>query len=540
MFEGFCIVLGRPELGDTEWAGLATRVARIDEWQRIIDEALPDRPVAEIVEQAAALRVPVSPVHNAKTLPTNEHVVARGMLLRDGDGVLRPRPPYRLDDDPVPAPRRAPQLGEHDGDVEPSVRPRPTDPGADPSVLPLAGVKVLDLTSWWAGTSSTHVLAILGAEVIHVESITHPDGMRLTGAMFGAEQWWEYGHMFAVANTEKLDLTLDATTARGRELLVRLVEWADVFVENFAPRVVENWGLDRDAVLAINPDIVYTRMPGFGLDGPWRERGAFAQTQEQMTGLAWITGYPDDLPLIPRGIADPNAGMHAAFAVLVAMAQRDRTGQGVFVEAPMAEAALNIAAQPVMEYSAYGYLMERMGNRSPRIAPQGLYACRGFEQWLALSVATDEQWRGLKDALGDPKWAQDRALDTLEGRLAHHDELDAELREWAVEQDVDEVVALLASHHVPAAGAYDPRVLSRHPHLVARHFFEEVDHPVLGRHPAPGMPYRFAGVERWLHRATPTLGQDNHDVLSRILGLSDAEIAVLEDDGVIGTRPTGL
>ena len=540
MFEGFSILIERPELAGTEWAGLATRIVRIDEWQKMIDEYMPNHPVAEIVERAAALRVPVSPVYNAATLPSNEHVVARGMLVTGEDGVLRPRPPYRLDDDAVPAPRRAPRLGEHEGDVEPSIRPAPTNPGSNASALPLAGVRVLDLTSWWAGSSGTHVLAMLGAEVIHVESITHPDGMRLTGAMFGAERWWEYGHMFAVVNTDKLDLTLDVSTERGRALLVRLVEWADVLVENFAPRVVENWGLAREQVLAINPGIVYMRMPGFGLDGPWRERGAFAQTQEQMTGLAWITGYPDDLPLIPRGIADPNAGMHGAFAVLVAMARRERTGRGVFVEAPMAEAALNIAAQPVMEYSAYGFLMERMGNRSPRLAPQGLYACHGFERWLAVSVATDDQWQGLRTALGDPEWADDAALDHLDGRLAHHDEIDAALRDWAIEQDLDDAVALLAGHGVPAAPAYDPRVLSRHPHLVARGLYEEVDHPELGRHPAPGMPYRFASVERWLHRATPTLGQDNHDVLSRVLGLSDDEIASLEDAGVIGTRPVGL
>jgi crotonobetainyl-CoA:carnitine CoA-transferase CaiB-like acyl-CoA transferase len=506
----------------------------------MIYEYMPNHAVAEIVERAAALRVPVSPVHSAATLPGNEHVVARGLLLEDDDGVLRPRPPYRIDDDPVPRPRRAPRLGEHDGDIEPSTCPAPTEPGVGVDDLPLAGLKVLDLTSWWAGSSGTHVLAMLGSEVIHVESITHPDGMRLTGAMFGAERWWEYGHMFAAVNTDKLGITVDVAHPRGREILVQLIEWADVFVENFAPRVVENWGLDRAAVLEINPNIVYMRMPGFGLTGPWRERGAFAQTQEQMTGMAWVTGYPDDLPLIPRGIADPNAGMHGAFAVLVALARRDQTGRGVFVESPMVEAALNIAAWPVLEHSAYGVLMERMGNRSPGVAPQGLYACAGVEQWLALSVATDEQWRGLRAALGEPAWALDRALDTLAGRIAHHDRIDAELRDWAVARDLDDAVAGLVARGVPAAGAFDPRVLSRHPHLVARGLFEEVDHPVLGRHPSPGMPYRFASVDHWLHRATPTLGQDNHDVLSRLLGLSDREIAQLEADEVIGTRPKGL
>ena len=321
---------------------------------------------------------------------------------------------------------------------------------------------------------------------------------------------------------------------------MQLIEWADVFVENYAPRVVESWNLGRDEVLSINPNIVYMRMPGFGLDGPWRARGAFAQTQEQMTTMAWITGYPDDLPLIPRGIADPNAGMHGAFAVLVALAQRAHTGHGAFVEAPMVEAALNIAAQPVMEHSAYGFSMERMGNRSPGVAPQGLYACDGFEQWLAVSVATDEQWRGLRAALGDPAWAAAPTLDTFPGRWADHDRLDAELREWAIGQSLDAAVELLLAHGVPAAAAFDPRILSFHPQLEARGLFESVDHPELGVHPSPGLPYRFASVDHWLHRATPTLGQDNHDVLRRVLGLSDDEIAQLEADEVIGTRPKGL
>ena len=399
---------------------------------------------------------------------------------------------------------------------------------------------MLDLTSWWAGSSSTGALALLGAEVIHVESITHPDGMRLTGAGFGRADWWEWGHMFAAVNTDKLGITLDLAQPRGRELLVQLIEWADVFVENYAPRVVESWNLGREEVLSINPNIVYMRMPGFGLDGPWRARGAFAQTQEQMTTMAWITGYPDDLPLIPRGIADPNAGMHGAFAVLVALAQRAHTGHGAFVEAPMVEAALNIAAQPVMEHSAYGFSMERMGNRSPGVAPQGLYACDGFEQWLAVSVATDEQWRGLRAALGDPAWAAAPTLDTFPGRWADHDRLDAELREWAIGQSLDAAVELLLAHGVPAAAAFDPRILSFHPQLEARGLFESVDHPELGVHPSPGLPYRFASVDHWLHRATPTLGQDNHDVLRRVLGLSDDEIAQLEADEVIGTRPKGL
>ena len=321
----------------------------------------------------------------------------------------------------------------------------------------------------------------MGAEVIHVESITHPDGMRLTGGMFGRPDWWEWGHMFAAANTDKLDITIDVGTDEGRDLMVRLIEWADVLAENFAPRVMENWHLDHDEVLAINPNIVYLRMPGMGLAGPWRERVAFAQTMEQMSGQAWITGFPDDIPLIPRGPADPTAGLHGAFAILAALTQRDLTGKGVAIEAPMIEAVLNVTAEPVLEFAATGHKMMRMGNRSPYAAPQGLFPCAGTEQWLAISVATDEQWDGLRRALGNPQWADDPSLATHAGRVAQHDLLDKELAEWAATRELDEAVWPLVAEGVPAAAGRDPRVLSRHPQFVARGFYEEVDHPSLGR-----------------------------------------------------------
>ncbi len=321
--------------------------------------------------------------------------------------------------------------------------------------------------------------------------------------------------------------------------MVRLIEWADVLAENFAPRVMENWHLDHDEVLAINPNIVYLRMPGMGLAGPWRDRVAFAQTMEQMSGQAWITGFPDDIPLIPRGPADPTAGLHGAFAILAALTQRDRTGKGVAIEAPMIEAVLNVTAEPVLEFAATGHKMMRMGNRSPYAAPQGLYPCAGIEQWLAISVATDEQWDGLRRALGNPQWASDPSLATHGGRVAQHDLLDKQLAEWAATRGLDEAVDVLVAEGVPAAAGRDPRVLSRHPQFVARGFYEEVDHPSLGTYPSPGFPFRFASVDHWLHTAAPLFGEHNSDVLTRILGCSGDEVAALEEHEVIGDRPKG-
>ena len=539
MFQNFLIMIERPDLiDDAELASFGGRQRRAD-WPGIISAWMLEHTVDEIVDLASSLRIPVAPVCDGASLLTNEHLAARGVFVENPAGFRQPRRPYRVDDTSPAGPKPSPALDADRDRVHARPAPVPTAPGADGGRLPLDGFRVLDLTSWWAGPSSTHLLALLGAEVIHVESASHPDGMRLTGAMYGREKWWEWGHMFAAANTDKLGITLEMSIPAGRALCVELIKWADVVAENFAPRVMEQWGLDAAAVREINPRVIFTRMPAFGLSGPWRERVGFAQTMEQMT-MASITGYAEDPPLIPRGPCDPNAGMHAAFATLVGLASRERDGAGVLIESTMIEAAANICPQPVMEYTAYGVVMQRMGNRSPYYAPQGVYAGAGLEQWLALSVATDEQWMTLVVELGSPAWACDAALSTHIGRAAHHDLIDEHLRAWVADRDVAAVADALVARGVPAAVCFDPRVQSAHPQMMARGFFETVDHPELGTHPVPGLPFRYASVDHWVNRATPTMGRDNAEVLTRILGVDADTLASLAADGVIATRPRGL
>jgi crotonobetainyl-CoA:carnitine CoA-transferase CaiB-like acyl-CoA transferase len=280
-------------------------------------------------------------------------------------------------------------------------------------------------------------------------------------------------------------------------------------------------------------------MPAFGLSGPWRDNTGFAQTMEQVTGLAWVTGHRWDQPRIQRGPSDPNAGMHAAFALIVGLAERDATGRGHHFEVTMVEGALNAAAEIALEYSAYGAVLERDGNRSPNAAPQGLFGCRGKENWLAISIETDEQWQALRRALGDPEWARDPSLATLAGRRAAHDLLDDRLADWARDRDVHEAAGLLVDHGVPAAVGVDPRLTTDHPHLIARRFYEHVDHAVVGRQPLPTVPFRFASVDRWLRSPAPLLGEHNEAILGDLLGLSRDEIVQLAADGIIGDRPKG-
>jgi crotonobetainyl-CoA:carnitine CoA-transferase CaiB-like acyl-CoA transferase len=373
-FSDFLLLIERPDLReDRALFAALNRLARLDEWQAIVSGWMQRHTTAEIVERASLLRIPVSPVNDGPGVLAHEHLRARGAFWRDPGGRFEmPRPPYKIDGASPPAPRPAPRLGEHTGRVDwerrASARPAQREPA-----LPLAGVRILDLTAWWAGPSATHMLAALGADVVHVESVQRPDGMRMVvGLSQGKDRFWEWSPFFLASNTNKRGLTLDLTSERGRALGRRLVAQADAVVENFTPRVLEQFGLSWDAIRAANPRCILVRMPAFGLDGPWRDRTGFAQTMEQMTGMAWLTGHPDDQPRIQRGPCDPLAGMHAAFAFLVALGERERTRRGAHVECTMVEGALNAAAEQILEWSAYGRRMERMGNRGPDGAPQGL------------------------------------------------------------------------------------------------------------------------------------------------------------------------
>ena len=501
--------------------------------------------VEDVRELASAFRIPNSPVGNGANVASMDHFVARAAFVRNPrDGFVQPDRPFRLHGVDLPAPQSAPRLGQHTDDY------RDVAPVSRPAVavstdrLPFAGLRVLDMTTFWAGPSCTHILAMLGAEVIHLESTLRPDGTRLiAGVPVTEPQWWEQSPIFSGLNTNKKGLTLDFQTERGRELLRRLIPTCDVIVENFTPRVIDAIGLDYDSVRALREDIVMVRMPGFGLDGPWRENPAFAYIIEDASGLSWLTGYPDRTPYEPYSIGDPNAGIHAMTALLLALEHRRRTGRGALVEAAMIDAALNVAAEQIIEYTAYGALLQRAGNRGPAAAPQNIYQCAGIDEfgrddsWVAIAVATDAQWEALRDALGQPDWAMSAELSTAAGRRSRHDDIDEVLSAWCRVRGGDEIVETLWQVGVPVAKVMQPHRQTELPQLAARGFFEKVDHPVNGPASHSTVPVRFSTGPDTFHRMpAPLLGEHNGELL-RGLGLSDAEIAELEDDGVIGSEP---
>jgi crotonobetainyl-CoA:carnitine CoA-transferase CaiB-like acyl-CoA transferase len=545
-YNDFLVLIERTDLlEDEELASIAGRTKRIDEWNEIVRSWTSRHTTAEIVERASLLRIPVAPVNDGEKVFDHPQLKERGVFVKNPTGgFLQPRSPYLMNGEGPRPFEPVPKLGEHTGKIEARRRKRK---GTSPSAannpeLPLAGIRVLDATAWWAGPSSTHMLATLGAEVIHLEAIQRMDGMRMLGGMFFSKpQWWEYSAIYLSANSNKKGLTLDLSQAEGIEVAKKLIAECDIFVENYSPRVVENFGLDWDTVHALNPRTIMVRMPAFGLSGPWRDNVGFAQTMEQMTGLAWLTGHADDQPRIQRGPCDPLAGMHSAYAALVALAEREVTGEGALLECTMVEGALNAAAEQLVEWSAYGAVLQRDGNRAPYAAPQGLYPCAGSENWLALSIATDAQWQAFALYLGSPEWATAAGLATHQGRAAAHDKIDEAIVRLTADRDISQIVSELVERGIPAAPVCLGGNASTHPQLAARGFFEQCDHPVIGTHPLVTVPFRFASrSEPWLHSPAPVLGQDNRAILSRIVGLTDSEIDALEASEVIGTHPKGL
>jgi crotonobetainyl-CoA:carnitine CoA-transferase CaiB-like acyl-CoA transferase len=572
----FLAMVGQPDLLEREprWASADYRLRHASAFNALIRPWIRARSTAEVLALAAQGRIPVAPVNNGATLPEQEQFRSRGVFgPMPGAAFVHPLPPYRIDGARPPVTRPAPPLG---GGVSPlpprlSLPPFPsagappsdltapsntstsfaaarspsaapstssTPSAAPPSGLPLAGLRVLDATSMWAGPVVGQLFAALGADVIHLESVQRLDLSRLkVDNAARVPDWWERGHTWFMVNFNKRDLTLDLSRPEGRELLERLLPSCDVLVENYAPRVFEKFGFTPDRVRALNPELIYARMPAFGLDGPWRDLIGFAQTMEQMSGLAWLTGPADaEAPVVPRGPCDPLAGYQTMFALLVALVRRGRGLGGCLLEAAMAESAVNAAAESVVDYGAYGVLPAWTGNRGEDAAPQGLYEC-GPEQWIAISVERDQHWDGLKRVLGDPAWAQAAELATAAGRRAAADELDRRLARWAAGRPVDQTVAELIDAGVPAAALTDPRRADDHRQLTAWGYFEPVEHEILGAHRVPTIPFRYGRVERWVRTPAPRLGQHNVEILRESLRLTDAEIDRLRADGVIGTEP---
>ncbi|HTO56645.1 MAG TPA: CoA transferase [Pseudomonadales bacterium] len=400
---------------------------------------------------------------------------------------------------------------------------------------PLAGIRVIDLSMGWAGPLAARHLADLGAEVIKVESCERFDwwrGWEATEAWI-AQNAAELSPSFNTVNRNKLDVTLDLTSADGAALLKRLVAIADVVVENYSAGVLPKLGLDYAELAKANPQIVMLSMPAFGTTGPWAGYRAYGSTVEHASGLPHLTGEPHWPPAMSHvAYGDAVGGLTGAAALLTALRHRKRTGEGQFLDLSQSEGLFPLGAHGILEQAVTGKAPQRMGNRSATCSPHGVYPTRGDDQWLVLQVLTDEQWRALCEIAPTL-----RSFGDVADRLARRDALDAAVAAWTRAEDYRELMHRLQGARIPAAAVYDMRDVLADPQLAARGFWQMTERAYVGVQPGPAPPYRSADAPYRIETPAPTLGQHNRRVLGELLGLDAAELERLARDGVIGDRP---
>jgi crotonobetainyl-CoA:carnitine CoA-transferase CaiB-like acyl-CoA transferase len=518
----------------------------------LLDAWFRKRTSAEVEAVGRGERVPLSAVRSVREVAAAPQLAHREFFTqigRAGSAGLAPGRLWRSDAyDWVSAP--APTVGADTRELlnAPARRVPSSGPVPErrsPDRLLLDGVRVLDLGQVWAGPYAAMLLADQGADVIKIESPSRWDPNRcVVPPGPGREQdWWNTCAYFQEYSRNKRSLGLELAHARGREVLAALVRRADLVIENYRAGVMDRLGIGYDWLRAQRADVILVSMAAFGQTGPDRERPGYGPVMEQLSGIARLTGWGDGRPQLATGYAygDPVAAIAAAAASLAALLHRRRTGRGQHVDLAQFDVLVAMIGEAFVEWSFTYSEPQQHGNRRPGCAPHGAYPCAGDDDWVAIAVETDAEWRGLRRALQDPEWARDPVLDTAGARWARCAELDERLSAWTRLHSKDEVFQRCRAERVPAAPVHrtnDELLLD--PQLRARGFYERVRHPAGGEWSMHGWEWRPAGAGRCVRRLASDFGSDNEAILREVAGLSGEEIAALEADGVIGSTPIGV
>lgn len=538
-----CHAIGRPELADDpRYVNGQERMARADEIDALLIPAFRTRTAQQWFEILGEGK------HPAVLVPTMEELLrqqvhrqrgAFATVQAAGLSFEGPIVPLRLDDaGPLPGGTAAAK-GEHDGfyrgaglDRQPATPLR----RASGQSLPLEGVRVIDLSMGWAGPLASRTLADFGADVVKVESTSYPDwwrGAHFTEAFY-RERLYEKNGNFNLMNRNKRGITLDLTREEGRELLLQLVANADAVIENYSAEVLPKLGLDYASLRQVNPRLVMVSMPAFGLGNAWSNTRAYGGTLEQASGLPLYTGHPDGPPAMTSyAYGDPVGGMNAGAAMLLALFDQKRTGQGRHVNLSQVEAMLTMAAPFIVEQSLCGTVPPRQANAHPMRVPHGCYRCAGEDAWLALSVP-DAQWPALCKAIGSEDLAGDAALAHADGRRKASARIDEAIAAWCAGRDPDDAMRELQGAGV-AAGVVRPmwQVL-QDSHLLERGYWQPVDRAWSGPYLASSAWFRLHDGPMPVRKVAPTLGEHTDEVLASVLGLHPERIAELEQAGIIG------
>lgn len=388
----------------------------------------------------------------------------------------------------------------------------------------LAGIRILDFTWVLAGPFATRILADFGAEVIKVQSLKTAKSPESN--LNGYFNTW---------NRNKRSITLDMSHPEARDLILRLARISDVVIENFAPRVMANWGLTYEELKKANQKIIMVSISAMGQSGPWKDYVAFGPALQALSGLTYLSSFNDKQPLgLGYAYGDHVIGLYGALAVLAALDNRFRTDQGQYIDLSGYEALCTLMGPAIMGASLHKTPVPR-GNHSDYIdvCPCGCYPCRGRDRWCVVSVSTEDEWQALCRVLERTDLLNDARFRTLSGRKLNEEQLDELIRRWTVERTAEEAVTLLQEAGIPAGIVQNAEDLAQDLHLLARQFFVHLKHPVLGNTITDRSPIRFVGDEIVNWKAAPQLGEDNRYVFRELLGMTEEEYLNYREKKVI-------
>lgn len=396
----------------------------------------------------------------------------------------------------------------------------------------LKGVRVADFGWVLAEPYGSMLLAHMGAEVIKIESHRRIDEQRThTGA--GVSKDYEASSNFFEINLNKLSVSIDLKTAKGKELAKKLVGISDVAMENMRPGVMKRLGLGYEDLVKVKEDIIMLSLSGYGGTGPYSHYAAYAPCFSCFSGQANLTGYADGVPNTLTSNCDARAGTAAAFAVLMALNIRQRTGQGQFIDLSSSEALNMLIGDQMMDYSMNGRSPRRTGNHDAIMAPHNCYRCRGNDAWISIAVANDQEWAALCRVMGDPEWTKEDAFSSSYKRWQNQDRLDRLMEEWTINYRYQELMELLQEVGVGAMPSFKAKDLFTNPHLISREAITEVTHPVLGTRKTIAPPWIMSETPARISRTAPLLGEHNEYVFGELLGISTKEQEKLKEEEVI-------
>jgi benzylsuccinate CoA-transferase BbsF subunit len=395
------------------------------------------------------------------------------------------------------------------------------------------GIKIADFAWIGVGPITVKYLADHGATVVHVESATRPDSLRLGQPALNGVPGINSSQFFANFNSSKYSLSMDMSKPESIEIAKKLVLWADIVAESYTPKAMKNWGLDYESLKLIKPDLIMFSTCQQGQTGPHALFAGAGNTGGGIAGFYTITGWPDRGPTYVYGAYTDFVSPRFLTAALVgALDYRRKTGKGQYIDQSQIESGIQFSAISVMEYTVNGRIFQKQGNRSNEHAPHGAFQCDGDDRWIAIAISNDEEWESLIEAMGKPTWSLDTKFLTFAGRKEYEDEIDMNLSEWTASFEPWSLQDKLQSLGVPAGVVANTRDLYEDPQLIHRNHFRILKHSTMGDVPYDGPSFRLSKTPD-NQFAAPSIGEHTDMVLSDILGMDSNEIEILKENGIL-------